>query len=454
MHDTPDNNSWIRDEHLIFFCTFFSIAIVLSGHRTWQNYRSKTARRARIHRLLETSRREKERTELKLALSSDALNNARHQERPKPLASTKPPPPEASASSSTPKPESEIATSPLVDFSQDDSTPQPTIAKRSKERRKRGRDVCKDVLRQGRSKASALPPPSVVKPTALLQVQTTSESDISRSRSREDNSRSSSRAGPTSDSDSTEETPRPRSAGWTDRNEECSNVDSQPYATESNLTHAANNERAGPCHADLSHTDTPPLTRSGPSTSSSASISSVSISAGSPPPSPSIQTSNVEFIVENGETSISITQPTPLDSHDESQHTWLDASKRLPETFSFGSGSSLSASDASWDGKSSKHERHDKSQSPNRAHIHSRFSNISLPISASLSDSSPSSTPPPHGVLKAQLRAYRNALESSQRKEENYSKEIERLHQECNMIRHQWEEDMERAHLQELEVST
>lgn len=456
MGDSTDKGSWLRDEHLVLIYLSLSIAIVLGGHRTWhcwQNYRSNTVRRARIHRLLESSRREKERVEPRLVSSVDSTTNSRFQERPKLVPRSRPPPSsEAETSIKVSNIGTEVpTTSTTAEQSQEDSTTRATSTKRAKERRKRGREVYKDVTKQGRRKTGAPPPPSTNSAGPSLHVQTTSDDDISRSRSREDNSRSSSSATRTSDSELTEETPRPRSAGWTDRSEELTDATSQPHALECNPTHAVKNERAEPCHADFTRSDTPLLTRSGPSTSSSTSISSVSISAGSPPPSPPVHSHDIE-LVEDGETSTSNSQSTPSVSPNKVQPSWLESPRSHSETLSSGSTSSLSTSDVSWEKGPCHQEGMNKSQSPPCIHTHARASN-SPHVTTALStpNSSPRSTPPP-GVFEDQIQYYKDALEASHRKEVSLSKEIEELRQECKSIREHWDKDSKKAHLREIEL--
>ncbi|KAL5483537.1 hypothetical protein ACEPAI_8769 [Sanghuangporus weigelae] len=213
-------DAWLtlQDDHRIILYALVSLALVLGGHRTWREYhryRENAARRAKIRRLLESSRKDKEKErERKLGSTAEAVENPplavagaksnTHDEHfatettPDSLHAT----PHAGSSKSL---SSSTSTQDLKARSEN-----ATGAKRPRDRRKRGRDVYKEVLKQERKKSvsSTSPSPSSSLPSSplhpnsthsqasenhsFLQVQQTSGSDADASRSRS-RSRSSSR---------------------------------------------------------------------------------------------------------------------------------------------------------------------------------------------------------------------------------------------------------------------
>ena len=126
-------------------------------------------------------------------------------------------------------------------------------SKRPKDRKKRGRDVYKEVLEQERKKSASSSAPSTSqhpsRSTSLLQVQTTSgsEADASRSRSRSSSralshsrsiskSRSRSRLRPTYEEDGvTEDTPKP------DMRTQPKNVESFKFGAPPTMTQRVHN---------------------------------------------------------------------------------------------------------------------------------------------------------------------------------------------------------------------
>lgn len=73
MDDAEQSASWLRDEHRIIICAIISLALVVGG-RTWHQYQKENAnalRRARIIRLVENSRREKDRVDARPASNEE-----------------------------------------------------------------------------------------------------------------------------------------------------------------------------------------------------------------------------------------------------------------------------------------------------------------------------------------------------------------------------------------------
>lgn len=310
---------------------------------------------------------------------------------------------------------------------------------------------------------------------------------------------------PVSEYDSTEDTPRPKTAEWGAQTTptHTHDVDHDGRSDYSSMSDSLSSLGAGTHGSGTSHTSlsasvsvglgnpnergsteadaniasdykprTPPLTRSGPSSTASESTSSVSVDAGSPPIS-----LNLDLIVEDGEPSsspihgaISISQPVPSALPAKTQPPWLPSPhvarqhpKAHPKTDSSSSVASLVASDASvssgWDGGGFVHHRRQLSKSPPpppRFRSLSRVSAASvspLPFVNNLSLQEPevgagrsfSATPP----LPA---SYRSALEQARRREEAYRRESERFRQECDVLRFRWNEDAELGRRREADV--
>jgi hypothetical protein len=137
MGDSDTSSSWMSDDKRLFIYAIISLALVVGGHRTWQEYHryhENATRRARVLRLVENSRREKERTEAKLSATTPHAQIAKAQVAEPVASSSSLPAPEQAAGSDT------AAT----------SSSRSTSAKRPKERRKRGRDMLKEVVKQER----------------------------------------------------------------------------------------------------------------------------------------------------------------------------------------------------------------------------------------------------------------------------------------------------------------
>ncbi|KAH8110953.1 hypothetical protein DFH11DRAFT_729288 [Phellopilus nigrolimitatus] len=420
-HPDLPSSAWLRDDHRFILYALVSLALVVGGHRTWQEYHrhaENAARRARILRLVESTRREKERGEHRPHVGagdnagggsgggSSSTGRAQEQPPPSSVGINKVRPPTHDADSGTEAEDARPATAAL--------TPAAALearSKRSKERRKRGRDVYKEVLKKERKRATSGPklPLLPLQPSTYLHTEsalgersasgssaTHSGSSFSQNTSVAGSSRSSSRARSVSEYESTEDTPRPRAAEWTaaahsttmssdtpqdGRSEYSSMSDSQSSlgisTRVSSRTSDDQTEREHMLATAPRKPPTPPPAQSGPSSSaasaSSASASastsasaSVSTGAGSPPTSSPALSSNLDLIPD-GRTglSISISQPVPSMPLAGTQPPWLAPADRVssasgsrprtqthPKTPSSGSAASLSVSvsDTSWDG--------------------------------------------------------------------------------------------------------
>ena len=215
----PDTWLGLRDDHRIILYALVSLALVIGGHRTWREYhryRENATRRAKIHRLVESSRREKEKErERKVgsAAVEAVVDNNSHSSLPAVVAAAK-------SNTHDDHPHAESAPDLLHAGSSKSlasSTPSQDLrarpenatgnAKRAKDRKKRGRDVYKEALKQDRKKPQTSISPAPSSPSSphhpnsinaqasashsLLQVQaSTSDAEASHPRSR---SRSSSR---------------------------------------------------------------------------------------------------------------------------------------------------------------------------------------------------------------------------------------------------------------------
>ncbi|KAI5117610.1 hypothetical protein M0805_001210 [Coniferiporia weirii] len=453
--------AWLHDEYRIIVYALVSLVLVVGGHRTWQEYHKyaeAAARRARILRHVESSRREKQRS----GSTSGPPGSSRQPE-----------------SEETPSPDPVPAATHAVDAkagtgARGDNAPASAsarITKRSKERRKRGRDVHKDVLKHERKKAAADTP--TLGPSSLsdlhLQVQAPSgsaqagsSSSNSRSPSLAGSSRSSSRVRSLSDYEPTEDTPRPKSTDWTlthsiaadttldipqdNRSDYSSMSDSQSSLGIS--THVSS--QTSDDHTEREHTG---VTK--PNTPASDSARAASMSPVS---------THLNLIAEDGEFfPVSISQPVPFVPSTKSQPSWLGAangsahvsySRTHPKTSSSGSVASLAASESSWENETQQYRRVRSKSPPPRFRSLSRASVSPMPKSSSMSMTSPSSTPPPSASLQTQVASYKGALEASRKREEQYRRSLEKFKQECDLLRYRWNEDADRRRRREAELET
>ncbi|EJD07881.1 uncharacterized protein FOMMEDRAFT_164725 [Fomitiporia mediterranea MF3/22] len=556
-YTTPnDPATWLRDDHRIILYTLVSLALVVGGHRTWREYhryKENAARRAKIARLVESTRKEKERERrVGLGLTLDAVDRDN--------VNVTSPPPAVAVTHGTPEappdlPRASSSKSVVSLTSVQDSRSSgesATATKRPKDRRKRGRDVHKEFLKQERKKGATIP--TVVagsstsyehsRGTALLQVQTTtsgSDADASRSRS---SSRARSHSISDYDDGSTEDTPRPQSkhaesstslrftppppdtatqrAHDTDGRSEWPSVSwSAPlppldvaeatHASNSNLNvidetntgaHIGRVDDINPTTQRKARTPTPPLTHSGPSSTTSGSISSSSTSAGAS--SPPLHSLNLDLIIEDGESqpeAVTISQPIPSVPTVKSQPPWLGSDSRIPsrhrpddsrnkqhpqKTLSSSSAASFATSDASASGSPTVPWENESGYASAAATFYGarrrgsrspppppRFRSLSRTAGSPyhqnshnlpgvnpgflVTGMSPSPTPPPsappHGNGQGVTSpAYRNTLDQARRREEAQRREAERYRHECEMLKLRWSEDVERGRRREAEL--
>ncbi len=477
---------WLHDEQRIIIYALISLALLVGGHRTWQEYNryhDSAVRRARLMKLVESSRREKERVlessrlvasgstttetddQVKLAVEADADARVEKSERPA--------------------------------SSQAQQSAAGSAGKRTKERRKRGRDVYKEVLKQERklkapsrdsstaSASSTTHPVSAIDYQSIPMAGPSSIPSTSCSRSR-----SSSRAPTRYDYESTEDTPHLSQEGWSTSltTEETASASSLPTPRVDALRqpvedHPSDNGNSDPCSIALPPTPPPPdLPEASSSISnSSESISSRSQSAASSPAPSLLQLSNEggpssssSYVSE----SIFISQPTPAGPSIKSQAPWLNGNGNNARTNraqtnyhqnrpppSSASTISLATSEGSIDMESplpSPRKYRQTNSPPPRFRSKSRAS-VGSPLPTMTQIHPNAVTPPPvptNAPLHAQIASYKGALEAARRreeaarrKEETSRRDLERFKAECDVLRMRWKEDAERRLATEAEVN-
>ncbi|KLO18250.1 hypothetical protein SCHPADRAFT_993679 [Schizopora paradoxa] len=474
---------WLHDEQRIILYALVSLALLVGGHRTWQEYNryhESAVRRARIMKLVESSRREKERVLEGSGLvasgsaSSEIVEQVKHVVEPEVEVEK---PEQLSASSS----QAQQSTS--------------SAGKRTKERRKRGRDVYKEVLKQERKRGNAPSRDSSAASASSTTLQATAiesnedfraqyqqpvagpSSITSTSRSR---SRSQSRATTHYDYESTEETPRISQEDWlTNRSlKDPASMSSMAESQDDSLPQQqfveavpSDNGNSGavkdPCAVALPPTPPPPdlPAVSSSMSTSSESVSSRSQSAGSSPAASILQLSNdggpsssSSYVSE----SLPISQPTPAGPSIKSQAAWLEGAgnnvksnrartnhnKNGPPPHS-ASAISLATSEGSIDIESPfpSPGKYSKSKSPPPRFRSKSRTSMNSPLPTMTQIHSNAVTPPPapaNAPLHAQIASYKGALEAARKREDMSRREVERFKSECDVLRMRWKEDADR----------
>lgn len=393
----------LDERHQVILYALLSLVLVVGGHHTWRQYHryvEATTRRARIQRLVETSRREAKANAIPAEVTVSSSSKIKEESSEQELAATAP----------------EAASAESLDADDALTAKQP---KRSKERRRRGRDVYKDVLKneKDKGKVPAGRPPTSNSPmlaTALLQPDDALGSPAQRSTSLAGSSRSSSSARPISEYEPAEDTPRPASVEWSAHHDTRSDYSSMSESVSSlgvGTKASSHTSEEGKTLADRLSPHNPPL---------STPVTAV---AGEP------------------SDHAAISQPKPSASPSDSQNPpWASPTPSSPTR--------THASTA-------VHENRFNQSSPPRFRSVSR-STISSPsrsASVSVSAQSPCPTPPPASSLQAQIASYKGALEASRRREERYRREVDKFKQECEMLRFHWNQDAEKRKRREAEVS-
>lgn len=189
--------------------------------------------------------------------------------------------------------------------------------------------------------------------------------------------------------------------------------------------------------------ETPSRPSSSSRSHSSVSSRALSNSINQSPPSSHISPSVTMPIVT------SATQTAQLDN--------LPQSKSHPKSLSVASTASFALSDSSWEydvHSPSSSSSHRKSPPP-RFRSRSRASVSPLPALSSESLMFPSlnPTPPPNANFSTQIASYKGALEAARLREEKYKHDIERYAKECDILRWRWNEDAAMWKRREAEVS-
>lgn len=383
--DVAGTGGVLSERNKVFLLTLVSIVLVWGGHRTWREYHryiEASARRAHIQRLVENSRRE---------VKTKALSMENSPRTPVKVVE---PCSEETPTATVPKALVEQATV-------DGETRPAKQPKRSKERRRRGRDVRKEVLKTERKKDGD----SVGRPSNVLG---TPDHSTSRSASVEGSSRSQS-ISKASRYEGHDATPRSEPTDWMnaqDSRSECSSVSASVSSLGVGVGAQDSSQTSddGKTPVDRHPTPDPPLP---PATTLEAELYSLSPYTTSVPSKPIVGSQDPP------DTSWKVSQlKSPLPSHDLSSFVQLPHAKKV-----------------------------NNSSPP-----------IGLPQDSRAAISSPASPSLHNNTLSAQVNFYKNALELSRVREEKLRRETSKYKRECDSLRYHWNQDVERRKRRETEV--